>query len=266
MLTTRFVDGAPNWMDLGTPDLDGATAFYTALLGWGYEAGGPETGGYGMFTLDGKSVGGAMTVTEEQAKPSWSVYFRTADADATARLVEKSGGAVPFAPMDVLEFGRMGGFTDRGGAYFGVWQPKQLAGLGAVGEAGSLCWAELYTPDVPAAAAFYGAVLGWETSQMPYPGGGGSYTMVRTAGGGDETAFGGLVPLDAVPVRAVVGPHWLPYIEVDDCDATAAEVERLGGKLTLEPLEMEGVGRFANVTDPYGAPFAVIKSAPAPAG
>lgn len=266
MLTTRFVDGAPNWMDLGTPDIDGAAAFYTALLGWEYEAGGPETGGYGMFTLGGRPAGGVMTVTEEQAKPSWSVYFRSADADATAQLVEKSGGTVPFAPMDVLEFGRMGGFTDRGGAFFGVWQPKRLPGLGVVGDTGSLCWAELYTPDVPAAAAFYGAVLGWETSQVPYPGGGGSYTMVRTAGGGDETSFGGLVPLDAVPVRAVVGPHWLPYIEVDDCDATAAEVERLGGKLTLEPLEMAGVGRFANVTDPYGAPFAVIKSSPAPAG
>uniref|UniRef100_A0AAU2VKB4 VOC family protein n=1 Tax=Streptomyces sp. NBC_00008 TaxID=2903610 RepID=A0AAU2VKB4_9ACTN len=261
MLTTRFVDGAPNWLDLGTPDLDGAAAFYTALFGWGYEAGGPETGGYGMFTLDGKSVGGVMTVPEEQAKTSWSVYFQSADTDATARLVEKAGGSVPFAPMDVLEFGRMGGFTDRGGAYFGVWQPKQLPGLGAVGDTGSLCWAELYTPDVPAAAAFYGAVFGWESSQVPYPEGGGSYTLVRTGGGGEEAGFGGLVPLDAVPVRAVVGPHWLPYIEVDDCDATVAEVERLGGKLTLEPLEMDGVGRFANVADPYGAPFAVIKSA-----
>ncbi|WP_328864631.1 VOC family protein [Streptomyces sp. NBC_00341] len=261
MLTTRFVDGAPNWLDLGTPDLDGAAAFYTALFGWGYEAGGPETGGYGMFTLDGKSVGGVMTVTEEQAKSSWSVYFQSSDTDATARLVEKAGGSVPFAPMDVLEFGRMGGFADRGGAYFGVWQPKQLPGLGAVGDTGSLCWAELYTPDVPAAAAFYGAVFGWDCSQVPYPEGGGSYTLVRTGGGGEEAGFGGLVPLDAVPVRAVVGPHWLPYIEVDDCDATVAEVERLGGKLTLEPLEMDGVGRFANVADPYGAPFAVIKSA-----
>lgn len=261
MLTTRFVDGAPNWLDLGTPDLDGATAFYTALFGWGYEAGGPETGGYGMFTLDGKSVGGVMTVPEEQSKASWSVYFRSADVDATARLVEKSGGSAPFAPMDVLEFGRMGGFTDRGGAYFGIWQPKQLAGLGVAGDTGSLCWAELYTPDVPAAAAFYAAVLGWESSQVPYPDGGGSYTVVRTSGGGEESSFGGLVPLDAVPVRAVVGPHWLPYIEVEDCDATVAEVERLGGKLTLAPLEMEGVGRFANVTDPCGAPFAVIRSA-----
>lgn len=264
MLTTRFVDGSPNWMDLGTPDLDGATAFYTALFGWEYQPGGPETGGYGMFTRDGKTVGGAMTVTEEQAKPSWSVYFQTADADATAQLVEKAGGNAPFAPMDVLDFGRMGGFVDRTGAYFGVWQPKQNPGFGVAGDTGSLCWAELYTPDVPAAAAFYRAVFGWESAQLPYPGGGGSYTLIRTAAGGEEASFGGLIPLDAVPVRAAQGPHWLPYIEVDDCDAAVAEVERLGGKLTLEPLEMEGVGKFANVADPYGAAFAVIKSAQPP--
>ncbi|MEU9203805.1 VOC family protein [Streptomyces sp. NPDC048332] len=259
MLTTRFVDGAPNWMDLGTPDLEGAVAFYTALLGWEYEAGGPETGGYGMFLLDGKTVGGAMTVTEEQAKPSWSVYFRSADVTATAQAVRDAGGAVPFEPMDVLEYGRMGGFTDRAGAYFGVWQPKRNPGLGLVSEPGSLCWAELYTPDVPAAAAFYDAVFGWDTTQTPYPGGGGAYTVIRTAGGGEETSFGGLVPLDAVPVRAAAGPHWLPYIEVEDCDGAARAVEQLGGKLTLEPTEMEGVGTFANVEDPYGAAFAVIR-------
>lgn len=260
MLTTRFVDGSPAWMDLGTPDLEGAKAFYTALLGWDFDPGGPETGGYGMFTLNGKTVGGAMTVTEEQGKPSWSLYFRSSDVDATAQAVRNAGGTVPFEPMDILEYGRMGGCTDRAGAYFAVWQPKQNPGLGVVNEEGSLCWAELYTPDVPAAAAFYDAVFGWDTVQMPYPGGGGAYTVIRTADGGEETSFGGLVPLDAVPGRAVAGPHWLPYFEVDDCGATVAAVERLGGRLTLEPLEMEGVGTFANVTDPYGAAFAVIRS------
>ncbi|WP_406385316.1 VOC family protein [Streptomyces sp. NBC_01618] len=72
---------------------------------------------------------------------------------------------------------------------------------------------------------------------------------------------GELVPLNAVATRAVAGPHWLPYFEVDDCDATVAEVERLGGKLTLEPMEMEGVGKFADVADPDGAEFALIRSA-----
>lgn len=264
MLTTRHVDGAPNWTDLGTPDLDRAVEFYTGLFGWEYVAGGPETGGYGMFTLDGRTVAGAMTVTEEQAEPSWSVYFRSADADATARAVEQAGGTVPFAPMDVLDLGRMAGFKDRAGAFFGVWQPKENPGLGAMGVPRSLCWAELYTPDVPAAAAFYDAVFGWETAHAPFPGGGGSYTVIRTGGGGAEADFGGFVPLNAVATRAVAGPHWLPYFEVDDCDAAVADVERLGGKLTLEPMEMEGVGKFADVADPAGAEFALIKSAQVP--
>ncbi|MEV5202559.1 VOC family protein [Streptomyces sp. NPDC053720] len=262
MFTTRYVDGAPNWTDLGTPDLDGAVDFYTGLFGWEYAAGGPETGGYGVFTLDGKTVGGAMTVTEEQAEPSWSVYFRSSDADATAHAVEQAGGTVPFAPMDVLDFGRMAGFKDRAGAFFGVWQPGENPGLGAVGVPGSLCWAELYTPDVPAAAAFYRAVFGWESSRAPYPGGGGSYTVIRTGDGGEETGFGGFVPLNTMPTRAVAGPHWLPYFEVDDCDEAAADVERLGGRLTLEPMEMEGVGKFAGAADPEGAEFALIKSVP----
>ncbi|MER5615508.1 VOC family protein [Streptomyces sp. NPDC002215] len=264
MLTTSYVDGAPDWIDLGTPDLDGAVDFYTGLFGWEYVAGGPETGGYGMFTLDGKTVAGAMTVTEEQAAPSWSVYFRSSDADATARAVEQAGGTVPFAPMDVLDFGRMAGFKDRAGAYFAIWQPGENPGLGAVGVPGSLCWAELYTPDVPAAAAFYGAVFGWESARAPFPGGGGSYTVIRTGGGGEEAAFGGFVPLNAVPTRAVAGSHWLPYFEVADCDEAVADVERLGGRPTLEPTEMEGVGKFANVADPDGAEFALIKSASTP--
>ncbi|MFF8914363.1 VOC family protein [Streptomyces sp. NPDC015032] len=264
MLTTRGVTGEPNWIDLGTPGLDGAIAFYSGLFGWEYRPGGPETGGYGLFTLGGKTVGGVTAVTAEHAKPSWSVCFRSPDAHVTAKAVEQAGGSVRFAPTDILDFGTMAGFKDRAGAFFGLWQPKEVLGLGVVGVAGSLCWAELYTPDVPAAAAFYGAVFGWETERTPFPGGGGSYTVIRPRGGGEEAGFGGLVPLDAVAARAVAGPHWLPYFEVDDCDAAVAEVQRLGGRLTLEPMEMAGVGTFADVADPDGAEFALIKSAQPP--
>lgn len=56
MLTTRFVDGSPNWLDLGTPHLDAAVSFYSGLFGWQFQTGGPEVGGYGLFQLDGKSV------------------------------------------------------------------------------------------------------------------------------------------------------------------------------------------------------------------
>ncbi|MGW4233199.1 VOC family protein [Streptomyces sp. NPDC004980] len=263
MLDPSFVTGAPNWTDLGTPDIDTATAFYQGLFGWELVPGGPETGGYGMYQLRGKTVAGVMTVAEDEGKPAWSVYFQTPDADATARTVEQAGGTAAFPPMDVLDYGRMGGFTDNGGAYFGVWQPGTNTGLGMILEPGSLIWSELYTPDVPAAAAFFHTVFGWQTEDMTFPGG--TYTMVRPAGdNGTDSSFGGLVPIDDVPTQAAAGPHWLPYFAVDDCDATMSAVERLGGKVTMAAMDVPEVGRIATFADPAGADFAVIKPAPMP--
>ncbi|MFE7749221.1 VOC family protein [Streptomyces sp. NPDC057428] len=263
MLDPSFETGAPNWIDLGTPDIDEATAFYKGLFGWDLVPGGPETGGYGMYQLRGRTVAGVMTVSKEQGKPAWSVYFQTPDADATARTVEQAGGTAAFAPMDVLDYGRMGGFTDSAGAYFGVWQPGTNTGLGMIMEPGALIWSELYTPDVPAAAAFFHTVFGWQTGAMQYPGG--SYTMIRPAGTEDDTSsFGGLVPLDQAKARAAAGPHWLPYFAVEDADATAADADRLGGTVTTDATDVPQVGRIATLADPAGAAFAIIKPAPMP--
>ncbi|MFI2779866.1 VOC family protein [Streptomyces sp. ALB3] len=259
-----FVTGAPNWIDLGTPDIEAATAFYHGLFGWDLVPGGPETGGYGTYQLRGRTVAGVMTVPEDQGKPAWSVYFQTPDADATARTVEKAGGTAAFAPMDVLDYGRMGGFTDSTGAYFGVWQPGTNPGLGMIMESGSLVWSELYTPDVPVAAAFFHTVFGWQTDDMDFPSG--SYTVVRPAGGDDLSAFGGLVPLGQVPSEAAAGPHWLPYFATDDADAVVSAVERLGGRVTVGATDVPEVGRVATCADPAGAAFAVIKPAPMPRG
>jgi predicted enzyme related to lactoylglutathione lyase len=56
--------------------------------------------------------------------------------------------------------------------------------------------------------------------------------------------------------------EWLPYFEVEDCDATVARARELGGSIAVHPLEAPGVGRFARLTDPGGADFAVIRSEP----
>jgi predicted enzyme related to lactoylglutathione lyase len=91
MLSTDYVPGAPNWVDLGTPDIDAAAAFYGAVFGWQFQSAGPDAGGYGMFTLDGKTIAAGGPLTEQGAAPSWTVYFHTADADATAEAVTKAG-------------------------------------------------------------------------------------------------------------------------------------------------------------------------------
>ncbi|MFJ9182951.1 VOC family protein [Streptomyces anulatus] len=262
MISPTFLDGAPDWVDLGTPDLDAATAFYRELFGWDLVPGGPEVGGYGMLTLDGRYVGGVMTVSEEESPSAWSVSFQSPDIAATTAAVERAGGSAAFEPMDVLDLGSMGGFTDPAGAYFAAWQPRKHPGFGVVQEPGSFLWAELYTSDVPAAAAFFDNVFGWGTDQLKVEGTDYTYTTVHPAGAGPEASFGGLVRMGDVPSEAARGPHWLPYFAVADVDATVATAKRLGGTETLAAMDVPGVGKMANVADPFGAVFAVMRPEP----
>lgn len=257
MLTTQFVDGAPNWLDLGTPDIKGAAEFYRALFGWEWVSAGPEAGGYGFFQLDGKTAGAGVQTTPEQGPPAWTLYFQTSDAQATAEAAKRAHGQVRMPPMEVLGQGTVAILTDEADVPFGLWQPALTPGLGVVTAPGSLCWTELYTPDVAAAAAFYGSVLGFETSAVQMPGG--AYTCVNPSGGGDRSMFGGIMPLADAPDEDA--PYWLPYFEVPDTDTTVATALRKGGKVRMEPMDIPTVGRMAKLTDPYGARFAVITGA-----
>ena len=49
---TSYAPGTPSWVDLGTPDVEASTAFYSALFGWDILPGPPEAGGYqlGLWT------------------------------------------------------------------------------------------------------------------------------------------------------------------------------------------------------------------------
>lgn len=146
---------------------------------------------------------------------------------------------MPAPPVTVGEQGRSAVLADQMGASFGVWQPGKREGLESAGEAGSLCWAELYTPDIARAAAFYHTVLGWETSAVSFPGG--VYTSVSPQGTGVEGAFGGMVPLADDPVEAAENrPHWLPYIGAEDPDAVAAPAAELGGRVRMPPPRSPG--------------------------
>ncbi|GGX07403.1 hydroxylase [Streptomyces malachitofuscus] len=261
MLTTHFVNGAPNWIDVGTSDMDGAASFYGALFGWDYRSAGPDAGGYGFFELAGRIVAGGMQSAPEQGPPAWTVYFRTPDADATAQAAQQARGGVSMPPMDVREQGRTAILTDQAGVPFGIWEPALRKGVEAAGEAGSLCWVELYTPDIARTAAFYHSTLGWETSAVTFPAG--VYTSVNPAGTGEEGMFGGLVPLADDPVEAESGlPYWLPYIGVEDPDAVVARAVELGGRVRMPATSLAGVGRLARLEDPYGARFAVLKGDP----
>ncbi|GAA4066632.1 VOC family protein [Nonomuraea soli] len=253
MLTTEYVPGAPNWIDLGSPDLQASTAFYTAVLGWTFS---PLDDSYGFFLVRDTVVAAVGALTEEPARPAWMPYFASQDVTATTKAVEHAGGVVR-VPRTPAQDGFIAQYTDPSGAEFAVLQPGAAGALGTVSEPGSLSWLELYVANPRAIRPFYRSVFDWRFDDMLM--GDDVYTVVSTASG-DDASIAGLGPLPDGG-RA----HWQAYFEVADCDATVARAQELGGTITMPATGVETVGRFAMLRDPHGARFAVITSEEAPA-
>jgi predicted enzyme related to lactoylglutathione lyase len=75
----------------------------------------------------------------------------------------------------------------------------------------------------------------------------------------DGTTVGGIGALPA-SVPDDVPPHWRNYFAVDDADGAVAKVAELGGGFVRPPADMP-YGRHADVVDPAGALFCLIKPA-----
>ncbi|MEW2113927.1 VOC family protein [Streptomyces sp. NPDC005474] len=260
MITTDFAPGSPCMLDLGAPDVPGTASFYSAVLGWDYEPMGESEGMEGgMFRKDGKLVAGLGKLTEEGARSAWMLYFTVTDADATTQAVERAGGTVRVAPMDLEEWGRMAQYSDPLGGQFAVWQPGTSKGVELVDQPGSLSWTELYTSDATVSKGFYGDVFGWQFSDMALPGGGGVYSLITPAGLPEERMHGGLMEMPSEHLTLANGrPYWHPVFNVTDCDAAVAKVTENGGSVQMGPQDMEDVGRMAVCLDPSNADFVVL--------
>jgi hypothetical protein len=155
-------------------------------------------------------------------------------------------------PFDVFDVGRMTFAVDPTGATLGLWQAKSHIGAGIVNEPGAMVWNELGTNDEQAASKFYTQLFGWTTKpfSMTPP-----YTIFNNRG----TDIGGMYKLEGT--MSGVPPHWIPYLQVKDCDEAVAKAESLGGKTVVPAMDIS-VGRFAYVQDPQGAVFAVFFQKP----
>ncbi|MFJ2738765.1 VOC family protein [Streptomyces sp. NPDC087440] len=258
MLSSEFRTGAPNWLDLGSPDIPAAAAFYGAVFGWEFESAGSESGGYGFFRKNGRTVAGIGSLTEEGAHPAWTVYFATRDAEGVAKATEQAGGTVRVEAFDVMDSGRMACLTDPTGAEFAVWQPAAHQGLEVTSEDDTLLWTELHTADPTAALDFYRSLFGWRSQEMEVPGMVMAYAVISSAEGDvEDMSFGGVAP-----ARPDESTAWISYFGVADPDATANRVVESGGSVVVPPSDIPEVGRMAFFADPAGARFAVLKPNP----
>ena len=113
---------------------------------------------------------------------------------------------------------------------------------------GRFVWFDLVTTDPDATLEFYPAVTGWGTTKWN---GGMPYTMWTMNG----TSIGGVMQLSPSPKGA---PHWLGYISSPDVDETVTLADNLGARIIMPASNVPNVGRFAVLTDPQGALFAIF--------
>jgi predicted enzyme related to lactoylglutathione lyase len=110
--------GTIAWPELMTTDMNGATAFYTQLFGWGTKASDMGPTRYTEWQVAGSSVGGCMVLPPETAgvPPHWMNYVTVGDCDAAVRKAQEMGARVVFGPMDIPNVGRFAALLDPQGA------------------------------------------------------------------------------------------------------------------------------------------------------
>ncbi|HEY2757812.1 MAG TPA: VOC family protein [Pseudolabrys sp.] len=116
---------------------------------------------------------------------------------------------------------------------------------------GRFAWYELLTTDVAAAGAFYGKVVGWDVKDVSTP------ELAYTVLAAGEAPVGGFMDLPEEGRRLGATPRWVGYVAVDDINATAAQIKRLGGTILVPPTD-SNIGRISVVADPQMATFALV--------
>ncbi len=245
--------GRFDWFDLMTPDVEGSRSFYTDIIGWKTTKW--SQGDYEMWTVGERSIGGMMALPDELKKAGvpahWLGYIETDDVDAAARKAEQLGGKVQRPPMDIPEVGRFAVLADPQGAAFAIFKPTSPM-EDAPEQPGFMGWHELNTTDYQAAWKFYSELFGWKnTSTLDMGPEFGPYWMF---GLDSEKAIGAMS--NAANMMKMPA-HWLYYVGVKDIDATAALIQKKGGKILNGPMEVPGGGKIAQCMDPQGGVFAV---------
>ena len=251
--TTTSLANRPRWVDLATDDPQAAQEFYSSLFGWQMDVSDdPQYGGYAMAMLGDRAAAGIGGKQDPNAPTVWSLYIGTDDIDDLARRVGEAGGTVIAPPFDVGDQGRMAISQDPSGGFISAWQ-GQGAGSFTFDQDNAFGWAELNARNVQSVIPFYEQLFGWTNRSVEFDPGQPPYNEFQI----DGRAVAGAWEMNP-QVPAEVPSYWQVYFQVADVDATFERAIELGATEMLPPQDYPG-GRFAILSDPQGASFAIHK-------
>lgn len=239
--------GEIRWFSLLTEDRFTAVRFYSNLFGWDIDDS-PAGAGALMAVRNGVPIAGLSQIEDRLPGVSESMWLAAIKVDDVAASVERAralGAMIREGPTRLEGWGTYALIQDPQGAPALLVTTERV--LGSRDGYAAWRWAELWTHDLDAASEFYRQVVGYERETVdvggqPYP----VFTL-------DGVRQAGLVE----PKNPDLAPRWAPYVGVTDLRGILVRVWGAGGKVVLEPAEIDsdvaGENRVALIADPTGA-------------
>jgi predicted enzyme related to lactoylglutathione lyase len=221
----HYPAGTLCWVELATPDPAAVVPFYQAILGWTV-----DRSASGLTArVDGLDVAG---IVAGGPPAEWRVHVAAWDPAETRQRAVELGGTL----------GADGTIRDPEGAALGLRPAGEGAGARLVNEIGAWTLGELATPDLEAAARWYGDLFAWTVEHNDAPIERRTFTM------GDLLIGAAHLPQPGEPP----GARWGVTFRVAEARAAAENARRLGGRVLVEPMDIP-IGAFTIVADPAGA-------------
>lgn len=118
---------------------------------------------------------------------------------------------------------------------------------------GKVVWNDLITQDLDVARRFYGELFGWTFEQSTAPGGQ-PYLLARSG----RIFVAGMVAVNS-PSKDLVLSRWLPYVSVNDVDASVARATAAGATVLVSARDVN-LGRVAVIEDKEKAVLGLARS------
>jgi predicted enzyme related to lactoylglutathione lyase len=253
--TNTRLPGKFVWVDLVTPDVDRAEAFYGKLFGWTFRKIGNGDSAYTLAFLGEEPMGGVVQLIAkpgERKQARWIGFISVPNVSEAQRLVLSQGGKVLVSARSLPRRGDLAVFADREGTIFGVMSSSTGDVEDFLTEMGDWIWAQFLSREGGKAASFYAAIGQSTVLEAPKPNGSKRWFLV-------SQGYARASILEISPNRLDARPGWLGYVRVPDVSSTVALAEKLGGRVLVSPRPGLFDDKVALIADPSGAVFGVLQ-------
>lgn len=243
------------WVDLVTPDLDGAKRFYAGVFGWTFRDVRAGDKSFALALLDGRPVAGLVqrpVPAGERRQPAWLPFIAVRDVGEAEQTALAHGGKVLMPPRVYPQRGRQGILADPQGGVFAVLESSSGDPPDVLVSPGDWIWSSLIARDPKADAAFYQALFGYEVFELPSTDGREHHLLATD---GYARASVNSPPTDDSSLHT----HWLNFVRVVSTKDAVARTVATGGRVLVEPHPDRHGGMVAVVADPAGAPFGLLE-------